>query len=197
MAAGGRENGADAKNSRPGNLPLGDGGYFTDRSQEIGMVEVIVPAESRLIGRSVLQARVRSEMGLTVLGLRHGRKVVGHGLLDETLKVGDTLLLTGFWSDIRKLRSEFSDLVLLNLPVEHNEVLPAANLAPQSLAVLALTVGMMVSGVVPNVHAVLIGCLLMGLLGCVDFNSAYGSINWKSLVLIVDDPDAPIQRRRA
>jgi di/tricarboxylate transporter len=166
-------------------LPLGDGGYFIDRSQEIGMVEVIVPAESRLIGKSILQARVRSEMGLTVLGLRHGRKVVGHGLLDETLIVGDTLLLIGFWSDIRKLRSEFSDLVLLNLPVEHNEILPAANLAPQALAVLALTVGMMVSGVVPNVHAVLMGCLLMGLLGCVDFNSAYGSINWKSLVLIV------------
>ena len=166
-------------------LPLGDGGYFTDRSQEIGMVEVIVPADSKLIGRSVLQARVRSEMGLTVLGLRHGRKVVGHGLLDEKLKVGDTLLLTGFWSDIRKLRSEFSDLVVLNLPAEHKEVLPAANLAPQALAVLALTVGMMVSGVVPNVHAVLIGCLLMGLLRCVDFNSAYASINWKSLVLIV------------
>jgi hypothetical protein len=45
------------------------------------------------------------------------------------LKVGDTLLLTGFWSDIRKLRSEFSELVLLSLPVEHDEVLPAANLA--------------------------------------------------------------------
>lgn len=166
-------------------LPLGDCGYFTDRSQEIGMVEVIVPAESELIGSSVFQARVRSEMGLTVLGLRHGRKVVTQGLLDETLKVGDTLLLTGFWSDIHKLRSEFSDLVVLNLPTEHKEVLPAANLAPQALAVLALTVGMMVSGVVPNVHAVLIGCLLMGLLRCVDFNSAYASINWKSLVLIV------------
>jgi di/tricarboxylate transporter len=166
-------------------LPLGDGGYFTDRSQEIGMVEVIVPAESKLIGQSILQARVRGEMGLTVLGLRHGRKIVSQGLLDETLKVGDTLLLSGFWSDIRKLRFEFSDLVVLNLPTEHKEVLPAANLAPQALAVLALTVGMMVSGVVPNVHAVLIGCLLMGLMRCVDFNSAYASINWKSLVLIV------------
>jgi di/tricarboxylate transporter len=38
---------------------------------------------------------------------------------------------------------------------------------------------------VPNVQAALIGCLLMGLLGCVDFNSAYRSINWKTLVLIV------------
>jgi di/tricarboxylate transporter len=166
-------------------LPLGDGGYFTDRSQEIGMVEAIVPADSKLTGQTILQARVRSEMGLTVLGLRRGREVVGHGLLDETLKVGDTLLLTGFWSDIRKLRAEFSDLVVLNLPAEHKDVLPAASLAPQALAVLALTVSMMVSGVVPNVHAVLIGCLLMGLLRCVDFNSAYASINWKSLVLIV------------
>ena len=34
-------------------------------------------------------------------------------------------------------------------------------------------------------HAALIGCLLMGLLGCVDMNSAYRSISWQSLILIV------------
>ena len=43
----------------------------------------------------------------------------------------------------------------------------------------------MVSGVVPNVQAALIGCLLMGLLGCVDFASAYRSVDWKTIVLIV------------
>ena len=43
----------------------------------------------------------------------------------------------------------------------------------------------MTTGVVPNVQAALIGCLLMGLAGCVDFNSAYGAINWKTLILIV------------
>ena len=48
-----------------------------------------------------------------------------------------------------------------------------------------LVVALMVSGVVPNAQAALIGCLLMGLFGCVDFNSAYRSINWKSLILIV------------
>jgi di/tricarboxylate transporter len=166
-------------------LPLGDCGYFTDRSQELGMVEALVPPESPLIGQSVLQARMRGEMGLTVLGLRRGRKVVSEDFLEARLKAGDTLLLSGFWSDIRKLRNHASELVLLRLPAEEREVLPAANLAPQAVGVLALTIGMMVSGIVPNVHAVLIGCLLMGLLRCVDFNSAYGSISWKSLVLIV------------
>ena len=43
----------------------------------------------------------------------------------------------------------------------------------------------MVSGVVPNVLAALIACLLMGAFGCIDLDSAYRSIHWKSLVLIV------------
>jgi di/tricarboxylate transporter len=43
----------------------------------------------------------------------------------------------------------------------------------------------MISGVIPNVHAALIGCLLMGLLGCIDLPSAYRSIDWKTIVLIV------------
>jgi di/tricarboxylate transporter len=133
----------------------------------------------------VLQARVRSESGLTVIGLRRGRKVLSQGLLEEHLKVGDTLLVTGFWSDIRRLQSEFADLVLLNLPSEMDEVLPAASKAPHAVAILALTVGLMISGLVPNVHAALIGCLLMGAFGCIDMNAAYRSISWKSLILIV------------
>ncbi|MFN7633776.1 MAG: SLC13 family permease, partial [Acetobacteraceae bacterium] len=38
---------------------------------------------------------------------------------------------------------------------------------------------------VTTVHAALIGCLLMGVFRCVDLPSAYNSISWKSLVLIV------------
>jgi len=101
------------------------------------------------------------------------------------LKVGDTLLLTGFWSDISRLRADPTNLILLALPAEYDEVLPAAKRAPQAVAILGLTVAMMVSGVVANVHAALIGCLLMGLFRCVDLASAYRSISWQSLVLIV------------
>nr|WP_255656811.1 SLC13 family permease [Lysobacter lactosilyticus] len=43
----------------------------------------------------------------------------------------------------------------------------------------------MVSGVVSNVHAALIGSLLLGATGCIDLRSAYRSIHWPSLVLIV------------
>jgi len=84
-----------------------------------------------------------------------------HALLEETLKIGDILLLTGFLSHI-------DDVVVLNMPVELEKVLPAARRAPHALAILGLVVVLMVSGLVPNVQAALIGCLPMGLLGCVD-----------------------------
>ncbi len=75
-------------------LPLGaTHRYLTDRTQELGMIEAIVPAESDLVGQTVLQARVRSQSGLTVIGLRRGLQVIDHELLEEQLKVGDTLLV--------------------------------------------------------------------------------------------------------
>lgn len=166
--------------------PLQEGNdYFNDRSQEIGMVEVILTAESSLLGQTVLEAQLRSEYGLTAIGLRHGTKVVTDRLLVEKLKPGDTLLLVGFWSDIGDLRKDTADMVVLNIPPEFEEVLPAPKRAPRALAVLGFMVLLMVSGVVPNVQAALIGCLLMGLLGCINFNSAYAAISWKTLILIV------------
>jgi di/tricarboxylate transporter len=165
-------------------LPLG-GGYFTDQSQEIGMAEVMLGANSDLVGKTVVESRIRSRHGLSVIGLRR-RNVAEEGdLLNEKLKVGDTLLVIGTWKQIRILQSDASHLVVLNLPAEMSEVLPASRKAPQAVACLLLMVGLMISGIVPNVQAALIAALLMGALRCIDFESAYRSIHWKSLILIV------------
>jgi di/tricarboxylate transporter len=165
-------------------LPLG-GTYFTDRSQEIGMVEAIVPASSELIGQTVAAARIRDRYGLTVIGLKHGTQAHAGNLRHEELSLGDTLLLIGPWRAIENARTSGRNLVPLDLPAEHADVLPVAGKAPQALACLALVVGLMVSGLVPNVQAALIGCLLMGAFGCVNLTSAYRSIDWKTIVLIV------------
>jgi di/tricarboxylate transporter len=165
-------------------VPL-TGAYFTDRSQEIGMAQVIVPANSDLVGETVIGARFRTRFGLTVIGLRHGAVPQARGLVNEELRVGDTLLVVGPWKAIRQLRFGGKDLVILNLPAEIEEVLPVVGKAPHALACLALVVVLMVTGLVPNVQAALIGCLLMGALRVIDFESAYRSIDWKTIVLIV------------
>lgn len=165
-------------------LPL-SGAYFSNRAQEIGMAEVMVSADSELVGTTVVDAQFRTRFGLTVIGLRHGLAAQERGILSQPLRIGDTLLLIGRWKDIERLRADTSNLVVLNLPTEIDEVLPVTGRAPQALFCLLLMVGLMVSGVVPNVQAALIACLLMGGLGCIDLNSAYRAIHWKSLVLIV------------
>lgn len=165
-------------------VPL-SGAYFSDRSQDIGMAEAMVPASSEFLGQTVVEAQFRARYGLSVIGLRRGGAPVEGPLLREKLNLGDTLLLIGPWRALRTVPDGGRDLVLLNLPAEDEEVLPVTGRAPHALACLALLVVLMVSEVVPNLQAALFGCLLMGALGCVTLNSAYRSIDWKTIVLIV------------
>ena len=72
-------------------MPL-SGAYFTDRSQEIGMAEVIVPANSDSSARRWLSADFRTRYGLTVIGLRRGGTVDREQACKTGLKIGDTLL---------------------------------------------------------------------------------------------------------
>lgn len=165
-------------------LPLTDS-YFNNYSQDIGMVEVMVTADSELIGKTVVESSFRSRFRLSVIGLRHGGNAVEDGVLDQRLAIGDTLLLIGPWREIKRLRLCTKDMVVLNFPTELEDVLPVAGKAPQALFSLLLMVGLMVSGIVPNVQAALIACLVMGLLRCINLDAAYRSIHWKSLILIV------------
>src|SRR5262245_57047642 len=149
------------------------------------MAEVIIPPNSELIGKSADEAQFRTTYGLTVIGLRRGVVARERCLNREPLRLGDTLLLIGPWKAVRNVRSKGKDLMILNLPAELEDVLPVKGKALHALCVLLLVIGLMVSGVVPNVQAALIGCLLMGALGCVDLPSAYRAIDWKTIVLIV------------
>lgn len=165
-------------------LPL-KGSYFTDQSREVGMVEVIVPPASGLIGRSIVEAEFRSAYQLHVIGLRSGSASLHDQIMERKLKAGDMLLLIGPWKAIRKIQAESQDLLVLTLPTEIDEVAPASRQAPFALASLLVMVLLMVFGIVPNVLAALIGCLLMGAFRCIDMTSAYRSIHWQSLILIV------------
>ena len=165
-------------------LPL-SGLYFADRAQSIGMAEVMLPADSRLLGKRLDEAGVQLQRGLAAVGLRRGRTVLDARMRAETtLEAGDTLLLVGAWSAIEQLRGQDHDLVTTNLPKELDEILPASKRAPYAVLALAITVGLMVSELLPAMHAALVGCLLMGAFRCIDLDSAYRAVSLRTLVLI-------------
>lgn len=160
--------------------------YFADTAHELGLAEVLVPPDSVLIGKSILELRMRSQRGINVVGLRRkARALSAGGLLERKLRAGDTLLIAGTWKAIRALTAQTQDFLVLTLPAEIAEAAPAARRAPLALLSLAITVGLMIFGVVPNVIAALIGCMLLGAFRCIDMDSAYRAIHWQSLILIV------------
>jgi len=161
------------------------GSYFTYRSREVGMAEIIIPPESALINKNLVELTFRRKYGLSVIGIRRNSKAITTPILEEKLKMGDTLLVIGPWKSIRLLQSQTRDFLLPGLPPEIDDIAPAATQAPFAVLSILIMVALMISGLVPNVIAALITCLLLGLFRCVDMNSAYKSIHWQSLILIV------------
>lgn len=162
------------------------GRYFVDKSQAVGMLEVMIPESSRFIGKTVAEGEQLTGYELTVVGMRRASEALEpHGLREQQIHVGDTVLLVGPWKTIRRLQSETGDLVVLNLPREFDEYLPGAKRAPYAVLTLLLVITLMATGVVANVQAALIGCVLMVFFDCVSLEKAYESIQLKTLVLIV------------
>jgi di/tricarboxylate transporter len=165
-------------------LPL-HGQYFTDQSRELGMVEVLLPPDSELIGRTAIEASFGRRYGLYAIGLRRKRTALAGGIAEERLRAGDVLLLFGRWQHIRALQAQTRDFLVLSVPAEIDHAVPAASRAPYALMSLVVMLVLMVTGWVPNVIAALLACLLMALGGCLSLDSAYRSIQWPSLLLIV------------
>ncbi|TNH44775.1 SLC13 family permease [Photorhabdus luminescens] len=161
------------------------GEYFSEQSRNVGMAEVSLIPESDLLGKSLREMCFRTCYGLNVVGIRRDGESLSGKLVDEPLQLGDILLVIGDWKLIRVLKTKMRDFIVLNLPVEIEEVAPATSQAPHALFSLALMVAMMLTDEVPNVIAALIACLLMGKFRCIDMESAYRSIHWPSIILIV------------
>ncbi|MBX3355663.1 MAG: SLC13 family permease [Phycisphaeraceae bacterium] len=165
-------------------LPLASD-YFSDRAQEIGLAEVIVPYGSDLVEKTVVEAGLRSRVGATVIGMRRGTKACSASLLDQRLREGDTLLMVGPWKRLERLNADDNGLQLMRLPVEVKDQLAAPGRAPLAVISLAVVLVLMITGWTPNVIAALIGCLMMGAFKCVTMTSSYRAIDWKTIVLIV------------
>jgi len=162
---------------------------FEDRQREVlikelGVAEVLLTPRSELIGRTLIEARFRTQYGLGVVGImRKGEPLTGN-LGEITLEFGDSLLVAGGWQHISRLQGEQTNFIVLTIPEEMDEVAPNRSRAPTALLILVAMLVIMTLNLVPAVTAVLLAAAALVLTRCLSMNDAYGSINWESLVLI-------------
>jgi di/tricarboxylate transporter len=76
------------------------------------------------------------------------------------------------------------DFVVLTLPAEYQERLPARRRAPVAIIILVVMVVVMAFGLIPNSAAALLAALAIIVGGCVRLDTIYRLISWKTVVLI-------------
>lgn len=158
---------------------------FDEAAKSIGMAELTLVPGSSIIGKTTAEVEFRSRYGLNVVGIKRDGELISDSFSGTPYKLGDLILVVGDWKFIQQMRSRTKDFVVLNYPKEIERVAPSHSQAPHAILSVLVMVVLMVSGLVPNVIAALIGCLMLGYFRCVDAKSAYDSIHWPSLILII------------
>lgn len=157
------------------------------RFYDIGIAEIVVMPESRLVGSLLRDSSFRENYNINVLGIKRSDEYITKNLPSAKLRAGDTLLIQGLWENIMRLDRAEADWLLLGQPKEMAEKVTLNYKAPLAGMIMLVMVLVMALDIIPvaPVTAVITAGLLMVVSGCFrSVDAAYKTINWESVVLI-------------
>jgi di/tricarboxylate transporter len=149
-------------------------------SDEVQLVEALVPPRSNLIGRSLRTSDFRRRFGLIALAVQRRGQILRDRLARIRLDGGDTLLLQGDKKGVDRLMRS-SDLIVTN---ELTELYLRKDRAIIALLLLVAVVALAVLNIAPILVAAIIGAVGMVLGGCLTIEEAYQAIDWKVIFLL-------------
>jgi di/tricarboxylate transporter len=153
-------------------------------NKEVGLAELMVEPDSRLIGQTIKEIGVRTRSGLSITAIKRKGEIIVTNAFDEKLEVGDILLAIGGWDSISRLENNHSDFLVLHVPEEYESVAPNRQYARRALFIMGSMVALLTFSPLPAVMVVIIAALAMILSGCLSMPQAYKAINWPSVVVI-------------
>ncbi|OYD71687.1 SLC13 family permease [Rhodococcus sp. OK302] len=152
-------------------------------TKEDGVVEVIVPPRSEIIGDKVFPGMVTDSGDLVILAVQRAGENCGPNGVH--LAPGDTLLLQGSWDDLDARTSVDPNVLVVDPPaLIRKQAAPLGTRAVLSLAVVAAMVIMLTFGIVPSAIAGLLAACAMVLLRVISVEQAHRSISWTTLILV-------------
>ncbi len=154
-----------------------------ETGEDIAVVEMIVTADSRLIGRSVATSGSGDMYEVAVLGVHRPRPpAMGPqkpSNLDLRIREGDVLLALGLPDSLQAFARGDSLLVL-----EGMRELPRRSKALLSGAIMLIAVGFASAGLVPIAISALAGAIAMFITGCVKFDRVGRALSAQVIVLV-------------
>lgn len=145
-----------------------------------GFLEVLIPAHSSVVGKSLRDLRLRETHDTQVVLFFSEGGVVTSELADRPLQAGDTLVLEGEWGHLRYFdeSDDYISVTPINDEPQHTErALPAVGCF---LGAVGLVLGLDV----PISMGFLSGAVAMVLTGVLTMEEAYRAVEWNVIFLV-------------
>jgi di/tricarboxylate transporter len=153
-----------------------------DASEGEEIAELVIGADSSLVGHSVEQAEIAGRYGTAVIGLARVAPVASRTQStpqQEPLEVGDVLLVRGPRAKLADLERGEGALLL-----QGGVELPRSSRAPLALAIVAAVVVIAATKLMPIALASLAGVIAMLATGCVRFDRLGRALSLEVIVLV-------------
>ena len=149
-------------------------------SANVGVAEVLILSNSRLIGTTLKDIRFRQRYNLTVLGIRRGEELIRDRLARIRLRFGDLMLVRGSKQSLLGLQTTRELLV-----IEQKE--PVAIRRDKAGIAIAIILGVILLAafnILPILVSALTGVVLMIITGCLQPGELYAAVRWDVIFLL-------------
>jgi di/tricarboxylate transporter len=145
-----------------------------------GYLEVVVPARSSLVGKTLREVPLRDTYNAQVVLFFSESEVIEEDLADRVIQAGDTMVLHAKWESLQFFK-ESEDFITVT-PLKYD--LKNPDKAWLAMGSFAGAVGLVLSLDLPISIGFLTGAVAMILGGVLTIEEAYRSVEWKVVFLI-------------
>jgi di/tricarboxylate transporter len=150
--------------------------------RDTGIAEVLIPPRSPLIGQVVFPGMVTTTGEHVVLAVQRHGEDTGPG--EIALLAGDAVLLHGPWAAIEEHAGDRRVLLVDHPEHVRRQAVPLGPGAGRALAILALMIVALATGIVPSAVAGLVAAGALVVTRVLSSEAAYRSISWTTVVLV-------------
>ena len=151
-----------------------------EKSEEMNVVEVIVPADSRLVGETPASLGLRHRFGLNLFAVRRAGKATAGRLRSHRFQAGDVVLFQGWEKNLAASVTDLGLLPLADRSLTFGQL--QSGLVPIGLLVVALA---LVGFRLLEVEVAFFGAaVLTVLLKQISLKDTYQAIEWPVIVML-------------
>jgi di/tricarboxylate transporter len=148
---------------------------------DLKLVEAIIGPQSRFIGKTIRNLRLRRTFGVVAAALHRRGVNLFENFQDIPMAFGDTVIFEGPAENINRMK-ERDDFLSLS---ESTHRPMRFSRAPLAIAAIAGVMILSALGILPIMSAALLAAVIVVVGGCLDAREAYLAVEWPLLFLIV------------